>query len=42
MTDGTKWYDCNCGLLPSIFAKTEAQDARKQTRLAGKRCLDFA
>jgi len=23
MTDGTEWYDCNCGLLPSIFAKTE-------------------
>jgi len=21
MTD--RWYDCNCGLLPSIFAKTE-------------------
>jgi uncharacterized protein YaeQ len=24
MTDGTEWYDRNCGLLPSIFAETEA------------------
>ena len=24
MTDGTEWYDYNCGLLLSIFAETEA------------------
>jgi hypothetical protein len=41
-TTSTEWYGCNYVLVPSIFAKNEAYDASEHTRLAGKRCLDFA
>jgi len=42
ITKGYGVVPLNFGLLPSMFAKTEAQDARKQTRFAGNRCSDFA